>query len=116
MATLTRNTIVVGGLDLAGNLVAADTLGDEVLNSVATTTRTFIAVANGSGGPITVTINSQVNCSQGFDHDSAVVVAAGDTSLIGPLPKARWNDTADQKVKWTYSAVASVTVGVFDLP
>jgi len=115
MATLTRNTIPIGGIDLVGSLVAADVAGDEVLNNVPNAAHTFIAVANGGGGPIIVTVNSQSNCSQGFDHDSAVTVPAGETHLIGPLPKGRWNDPADNKVKWTYDSVTSVTVGVFEL-
>lgn len=115
MATLTRNTVPIGGIDLAGALVAADVAGDEVLNDVPNAAKTFLVVENAGGGAINVTVNSQTNCSQGFDHDSVVNVPAGETHMIGPLTKARWNDPADKKVKWTYDSVTSVSVGVFEL-
>jgi hypothetical protein len=116
MATLTRNTIVTGGLELASNLVAADVgLSDEFVNDGSTTTRTYLVVANGGGVTCNVTVDSQVNCSQGFDHDSAVAVAAGITKFIGPFEKGRWNNPTTKKVSWSYDQVASVTVGVFEL-
>ena len=114
MATLTRNTVLVGGFD-PDVMVAADVAGDEFLNDVPTATRTFLAVNNASGGSVNATINSQINCSQGFDHDSVVTVPAGEERWIGPFDKGRWNDV-DKKVQVTYDAVTSVTVGVFEIP
>lgn len=68
-------------------------------------------INNGSGAGITVTINSQQPCDQGFDHDGTVSVAAGQTKILAPLSAARYNDV-DGYVNITYSSATSVTVGV----
>src|SRR5262245_58451270 len=110
MATLTVQTIVLAGLEPAA-LVAANGGGDDFAGSG----REFVELANGSGADITVTINSQENCNQGFDHNQAVVVQAGERRLIGPFPTGRFNDP-NGKVQMTYSGVTSLTVGVYKLP
>lgn len=106
MANLTVQKLAVSGLVPA--LVPAEALGDEFSNNGTT----FLQVVNGSGAPITVTLNRQ-KCNFGFDHPVDVAVAAGAEKLIGPFPTPVWN--LEGKVEIKYSSVTSVTVGVFSL-
>ena len=110
---LNRQTIV--GTGLVPSLVAANVDGNFVSNLVAAEEKTFLVVNNGGGSPITVTIDSQVNCDQGFDHDLAVAVTNGTEAWIGPLSKDRYNDSAGL-IQISYSAITSVTVGVVGIP
>lgn len=110
MATLTVQTILAAGLEPAA-LAAATAGGDQFTN----TGREFIEINNGHTSPQTVTINSQVNCSYGFDHNQAVEVTNGERRLIGPFPTSRFND-ANNMVQLTYDAVTALTVGVYKLP
>ncbi len=112
MATITKQVIVLAGIVPSWEACAAG--GDEFLNSG----RCYISIKNAHGAdPRTVTINSQVNCNQGVDHDVAVVVtAANDEKLIGPFPVDRFND-GDGKVQITYSdSAADLTIAVFEVP
>lgn len=109
MATLAIQNIVLAGLN--PSYAAAAGGGDDFLN----TGREYVEFVNASAGDITVTINSQKNCDQGFDHDQAVVVTASQRRKIGPFTPGRWNDPSDNKLKMTYSGVTSLTVGVFRL-
>lgn len=104
MAVLTVQTAGFGGLADV-NFVAAGAGGDSFVNNG----QVVLIVKNGDASPKTVTINSQQLCSQGFDHDISVVVAAGDEALIGKFPTGRFNDTTGS-VLITYSAVTNVTV------
>lgn len=104
MAVLTVQTAGFGGLADV-NFVAADAGGDSFLNNG----RVIVLVTNADASPKTVTVNSQQLCSQGFDHDIEVIVAAGDTATIGTFPTGRFNDTTGS-VLITYSDVTSVTV------
>lgn len=70
---------------------------------------TFLRIKNGGASPITVTVNSVTQCSQGFTHNLTATVAAGAEELIGTFLPSRFNDTNGQ-VSVSYSAVASVTV------
>lgn len=110
MATLTVDVIdrATGLADPAG--VAAAGGGDDFPN----TGREFLKVANGGGGAITVTVNSTVACSLGFDHDepAAASVGAGETRFFGPFPTSRYGTSAGV----TYSGVTSVTVAAIRLP
>lgn len=115
MATeLTPKVVVTTGLDPT-TLAAADAAGNYFSNLVSSATKTFFRAINGSGSPITVTINSQTLCSQGADHDLAIVLAAGAERWIGPLEKSRFNDAAGD-VQITYSGVTSLTVQVVQIP
>jgi hypothetical protein len=58
----------------------------------------------------TVTVNSQLNCNQGFDHDNAVVVAASDEQMISVA--TRFKD-GNGSVAITYSSEADLTIGIF---
>lgn len=110
MAELTPQVIVLAGITPA--LVAAEAGGDDFVNSG----RDFIHIKNGDASPMDVTINSQVDCNQGVDHDISVTIPASTgEKFIGPFPKDRFNDTAG-KIQITYSAVTSVTIGIVRLP
>jgi hypothetical protein len=93
-------------LGTAANLVAATSGGD----TIAPSDRGALLVKNGDASPKTVTIVTPGNDKYGQARpDIAVVVAAGATELIGPLPQ----DLADPvtgQVGITYSAVTAVTV------
>ena len=103
------STLTVQQTDLDGvvpSYAAAAGGGDEFANDG----RSMLHVKNGSGGPLTVTVNSRVNCSHGFDHDSATIVGAGSESMIGPFDINRFNDPATGRASITYSDVTSLTV------
>lgn len=103
MALLTVQIATVAGI--VPSFVAAGAGGDTFSN----TGRESLYVKNGSGASITVTINSLLNCDQGFDHDFVVTVAAGVDKVIGPFATNRFNDGGGL-VGVTYSAVTTVTV------
>jgi hypothetical protein len=111
---LTPVVVTTTGLDPT-TLTAANVDGNYFSNLVTAATKTFFRVINGGGSPITVTIDSVTACSQGFDHNLAVVVSNGDESWIGPLDKSRFNDSSGN-INVTYSAVTSVTVQVVQVP
>lgn len=110
MANLTTIPILpsVGRLDTVAALVAATALGD----SAEVGTGKFLAVNNGGGSPITVTIVTPGQTKGFAIADGSYAVAAGKLLLV-PL-----NDVfrgGDGRAAITYSAVTSVTVGVFDI-
>lgn len=109
MATLSVQRAVLTGLN--PTYAAAGAAGDEFVNSG----KAVLHVKNGSAGSINVTINSQTPCNYGVDHDLVVAVPAGAERIIGPFAKSRFND-ASEKVQISYSAVASVTVAVLEVP
>ncbi len=107
MATLVTQPITQAGTIPA--YVAAAAGGDKVSPGPTT----WLHVKNGGGAPITVTVDSVTPCSQGSDHNLAVVVNNGAEKMIGPLPADRFASAVDGLVAVTYSAVTTVTVGVF---
>ena len=80
---------------------------------------TYLHVKNGSGDPTTVTVNDPNSDSPTaafvFDPDIAVTIAGGAEKVLGPFPAARFRDPSDGLVHVTYSAVTSITVGVFSV-
>ena len=104
MATLTTQPVNPSGL--GPTYVAASAGGDKV----APGPTVFLHAKNASGGAITVTVNSQTLCNQGFDHDLVVSVPAGADRMIGPLTADRYAAPADGLVSITYSGVTSLTV------
>lgn len=105
MATLTYQQVTYAGL--TPTLAAAAGGGD----SVAPNDRGALMVKNGSGAGITVTIVVPGNTKYGIANpDPTVVVAAGATTLIGPLPTDLANPSTGL-VDFTYSGVTSLTVG-----
>ncbi len=112
MATLPVQDITRSGLN--PSYVAASVSGDEFANDGSV----YPEVVNGSGVSVTVTIVSQSTDDGLAVADRTVVVPAGERRKIGPFPKATYNVTSGAsagRVQMTYSAVTSVTVGVFRL-
>lgn len=102
-------TLTVYQTDLDGvtpTYVAANAGGDEFANDG----RTMLHVKNGDGSPHTVTVNSRVNCNQGYDHDSVTTVSAGGEAMIGPFNLTRFNDQSTGRASITYDGVTSVTI------
>jgi len=109
MAILTVQQASLSGVNTTYGAAAGG--GDQFAN----TGKAMIHVKNGDVSSKTVTVDSQKVCSQGFDHDAAVAIPAGEERMIGPFPKDRFND-ANGDVQITYSAVTSVTIAVVELP
>jgi len=107
MATLAVQDISTAGV--VPTYAAATSGGDQFSNNG----RVMLHVKNG-GATMTVTIVSQQACSQGSIHSTAVAVTSGGERMIGPFDPSRYSDGSGNTFL-TYSAVASVTVGVFDL-
>lgn len=109
MAELTVQNIVLG-TSLTPSFASAAAGGDTADNSG----NMFLYVRNGGGSPITVTVDSLVNCNQGSDHDDATTVPAGSEEMIGPFPTGRFNDSSGE-IGITYSDVTSVTIAAINL-
>ena len=71
----------------------------------------ILHVRNAGVGACAVTINSQRNCDQGFDHNQTVSVPAGEDRMIGYFSPNRFNNGSGN-VEVTYDQVTSVTVAV----
>jgi hypothetical protein len=108
MATLSVQTPAAGGTVLTLAAATAGAGGDEFLN----TGKEVIVVDNASGGAITVTFVAQSACNLGTLHDSTWSVAAGAREMHPPVSQAIFNHADTGRVKMTFSAVTSVTVGV----
>lgn len=107
MAAITVQTAQVTGTALS--LTAASGGGD----TVKITGDTFLVVRNGDGTSKTVTVVRPGNDEFGLAiPDIAVAVAAGATTVIGPIPPS-FRASDDGLVDITYSAVTSVTVAAF---
>lgn len=111
MATITVNNSSLSGLIINDQLTAAAGGGDVFANDG----KTYFVVNNGSGASINVTFTAQ-NTSvskSGYGNvsitDTVVAVDAGDETIIGPFPTARFNNTSGQ-VSVSYSSATSVTV------
>lgn len=118
MATteLAVQQIVITGIDptytgaVSGDGQVFDNVGNDV----------FLHVVNGSGGQITVTIETPTLAEGGLTiQDRTVTVDAGTDKMIGPFSsiyEAYDSDNAiDKAVHVTYSAVTSVTVAAIKL-
>lgn len=106
MATLTPIALARTGTDIAG--VTPGGSGDDWVNTGAE----FVAIKNGSGAGITVTLDIVATVDGAAVVDPTVAIAAGATKLIGPFPKGIYNDPVTGKAKVTCSATASVTIAV----
>jgi len=102
--------------DLVGALVAATGGGDSFLG----TGKEIFVVNNASGGSVTVTFSTVVASAPdnwgviNAAHDLVQSVAAGKIAILGPVLLQRFRD-ANGNIQVTYSAVTSVTVGVFSV-
>ncbi len=103
MANLVTQTVTLTGVVLT--YVSASSPNDIITNNDG---RSILRVKNGSGGSVTVTVDSTRPCDQGFDHDNVVVVGAGAEAAIGPFPTVRFG----RSVTVSYSSITSVTVAV----
>lgn len=108
MAVLVAQSIVRAGLTPA--FAAAAGGGDEFVN----TGNEYVEVINGDATEKTVTVVTPGTVDGLAIADRPVVIAAGARAKIGPFPTGTYNNSAS-KVQLTYSAVTSVTVGVFSL-
>ena len=109
MAQLALQTISRAGI--APSYAAASGGGDQFANDG----RQFVHRKNGSGSSITATfVTPRTVDGQGV-ADLAVAIPAGAERIVGPFPKATFNDE-DGNVAITYSGVTSLTVGVFTQP
>lgn len=109
MAQLNVQNAPLNGL--VKTMAAASAGGDTFLNDG----NTLLSVKNGGGSSITVTVNSVAPCSQGFDHDLVVSLAAGSEITFPKLDPYRFNDLSTGLVSVTYSAVTSLTVAAVRL-
>ncbi len=105
MATLVPQDVSTAGV--VPTYAAATSGGDQFANDG----KTMVHVKNG-GTTTTVTVASQQACSQGATHNTAVAVTSGGERMIGPFDTSRYSDSGGN-VLLTYSAVTSLTIGVF---
>jgi hypothetical protein len=105
---LTVQEIVRAGLEIAYTAANAD--GHEIANAG----RMFLAVVNGSGSPINVTIATPNTIDGLAVADRVVACAAGETTFIGEFPPANYNQS-DNMVDVDFSSVTTVTVGAFHI-
>lgn len=106
---LTVQQIVDTGLEAAA-AASANADGNYFINNG----RTYIRITDTGTTAPTMTVASQVECSQGETHDVDVVVQSGEARLAGPFPTDRFNDE-DGYVQMTYDDNTDVTVEVFSL-
>lgn len=94
-------------VDPFASLVAAAAGGDRAQVS----SDAYLAVNNGSGSAVTVTVAAGVVCNFGQAHNLVTSVAAGAKVMIGPLTPAQYASSVDGQAAVTYSSATSVTVG-----
>lgn len=105
--TLSVSSIVYTGLTYT--LTAANADGHTIANDG----RTFIAIANASGGNLTVTVATDGTVDGRAVADDSIVIATGATKLIGPWPVHLYS--VGGVVTVTFSTVSSVTCAAFKL-
>lgn len=109
MAALAVTTVPInGGIGLEDSAVAAASLGD----TAPTGPGRFLYVKNGDASSKTVTVATPGSVSGLAIPDVAVVITAGESAV---LPLASVFRGTSGRASITYSAVTSVTVGVFEL-
>lgn len=108
MATLATQRITRAGIVPA--YAAAAGGGDKFTPG----SNVFLEVVNDDSGSINVTVITQGTDSLGNAIADNVIAVAGNTKKkIGPFPSGRYKAAADGLASITYSAVTSVTIGVF---
>ena len=108
MALLTIGTVDRDGLTLAA--VAAAAGGDEVNNDGTV----FLYINNADASSTDVTAVTQIKVDDEDVADKTITVGASDDALFGPFPKETYDD-ANDRVKFTYSKVTSLTVQALKL-
>jgi hypothetical protein len=115
---MARVTIAAGqqvtSAGLAPALTAPTVDGDSIPSG-----QTLLWVENASGAPITVTVQTPATMSGLAVAEAGGAVPAAGRRFFGPFPKGTFGQPAGQTdvgmVRVDYSAVASVTRGVFVL-
>ena len=99
----------------AGVVVPATAAASQM--SLANTEGEMLLVYNNSGGTLTLTIHSHLTFEGGTltVTNKTVTVANGMYKLIGPFPKALYNDATDGLMHFDFSATTSVTVSAIDM-
>lgn len=95
-------------------LAAAYTAPTANNDQVANNGRRMVHVKNGSGSSLTVTVNIGGAINGHSPTGVAVAIAAGADKFLGPFP-ASYNQS-DGNVYLDYSAVATITRAVLELP
>ncbi|MBT9156915.1 MAG: hypothetical protein DDT37_01906 [Firmicutes bacterium] len=98
----------LAGTGAAPTFVAAAAAGNHFANDG----RVALEFVNAHTAPITITIDSFTPCSQGFDHDLVLTVAAGTRWRTPALDPGRFR-RIDGHTYITYSLVTALTVGAF---
>ncbi len=109
MAELSVRNILITGLVKAA--LDAVTLSDEFDNDG----KTYLEIANASGGPLTLTINGQVDFQHGISATKTVSIPTGDTFLVGQFPECFYNTDGANEVVVDYSTLTSVTAAAFSV-
>jgi len=112
MALLTTQSIVRAGLNPMAS--SACTAGGD---TVRVSDRTFLLFKNADASPKTITIGVSGNTIYGqANPQNAVIVAAGNTALIGPIDSTFLTpSTTPGTAAITYSAVTSCTIAALQL-
>jgi hypothetical protein len=113
MARASQTTQVPVGYKLTPTLTQPTVDGD-----IVDTGQVRLWVTNGSGGSINVTVQSVATVEGLAVSNLIVAVAAGQTALIGPLPKTVFGQVAGAdkgRAYVDYSSQTSVTRGVVGL-
>ncbi len=112
-STLRAIEISVEGLELAQDAMsAAWPEGYAVMNDGEK--RTFFMCKNGSGAPMTMTIQTYATRDDLPVADRVIEIAVGARLLIGPFTPAIYNDTVS-RIYVDFSSVTDVTFGAFKL-
>lgn len=110
MATLATQTIRRNGL--APAYVGATGGGDACTPGA----KVFLHAKNGSGAPITVTVDAVSIPEPDMQvTDLAVSVPAGGERMIGPIDAPTFAQPSTGLANITYSGVTSLTIGAFDV-
>ena len=102
--------ITVQEINANGELLTMYALSEST-NTFANSGREMLIVKNGAESSITVTIDSVVPCSYGFDHNITATVPAGNTIHMGVFQPGRFNNE-NGKVTVTFSEVGGVNAAV----
>lgn len=77
--------------------------------------KTFLEVANASGGDLTVIFAGQVPLQHGVSADVTVVIPTAETHVIGPFPERFFNSDGLNEVAVNYSTTTSVTAAAYSV-
>jgi hypothetical protein len=113
MATLTPTTLTNAGIDETATMVSASTCGDKFR---ALSSRDYIRVTNAAASTRTVTIANQQQGGSNIVVTLDTLTNAPDNDKIIAFPSIDEFIDEDGYVNISYSAVTSVTVGVFRRP